>query len=81
MAASVAQVEITVGWGEDTTCAGCCCPLPPRRGPTATAGHHALTARPGTPPDPRTTRRYDRARYSLDRAPGYALAGYLADLG
>src|ERR1017187_3868498 len=28
--------------------------------------------------DPRTTRRYDRARYSLDRSPGYALAGYLA---
>ena len=27
--------------------------------------------------DPRTTRRYDRARYSLDRSPGYALAGYL----
>jgi integrase/recombinase XerD len=29
--------------------------------------------------DPRTTRRYDRARYSLDRSPGYALAGYLAE--
>jgi len=29
--------------------------------------------------DPRTTRRYDRARYSLDRAPGYALAAYLAN--
>jgi integrase/recombinase XerD len=29
--------------------------------------------------DPRTTRRYDRARYSLDRSPGYTLAGYLAD--
>jgi integrase/recombinase XerD len=29
--------------------------------------------------DPRTTRRYDRARYSLDRAPGYALAGYLTE--
>jgi integrase/recombinase XerD len=29
--------------------------------------------------DPRTTRRYDRARYSLDRSPGYAVAGYLAD--
>jgi integrase/recombinase XerD len=28
--------------------------------------------------DPRTTRRYDRARYSLDRSPGYALASYLA---
>ncbi|HUZ25544.1 MAG TPA: tyrosine-type recombinase/integrase [Streptosporangiaceae bacterium] len=28
--------------------------------------------------DPRTTRRYDRARYSLDRSPGYVLAGYLA---
>ncbi|HMH94174.1 MAG TPA: hypothetical protein VK586_24220 [Streptosporangiaceae bacterium] len=21
-------VEITVGWGDDTTCAACCCPLP-----------------------------------------------------
>jgi site-specific recombinase XerD len=29
--------------------------------------------------DPRTTRRYDRARYSLDRSPGYALASYLAE--
>jgi site-specific recombinase XerD len=29
--------------------------------------------------DPRTTRRYDRARYTLDRAPGYALAAYLSD--
>jgi integrase/recombinase XerD len=29
--------------------------------------------------DPRTTRRYDRARYSLGRSPGYTLAGYLAD--
>ena len=28
--------------------------------------------------DPATTRRYDRARNSLDRSPGYALAGYLA---
>lgn len=28
--------------------------------------------------DPRTTRRYDRARYSLDRSPGYLLASYLA---
>jgi len=28
--------------------------------------------------DPRTTRRYDRARHSLDRSPGYVLAGYLA---
>jgi integrase/recombinase XerD len=28
--------------------------------------------------DPRTTRRYDRARFRLDRSPGYALAGYLA---
>jgi integrase/recombinase XerD len=28
--------------------------------------------------DPRTTRRYDRARFTLDRSPGYALAGYLA---
>jgi integrase/recombinase XerD len=28
--------------------------------------------------DPRTTRRYDRARYNLDRYPGYALASYLA---
>lgn len=31
--------------------------------------------------DPRTTRRYDRARFSLDRAPGYALAGYLDATG
>jgi integrase/recombinase XerD len=31
--------------------------------------------------DPRTTRRYDRARYSLDRSPGYALAGYLTAAG
>jgi integrase len=30
--------------------------------------------------DPRTTRRYDRARYSLDRSPGYALASYLAEM-
>lgn len=29
--------------------------------------------------DPRTTRRYDRARESLDRSPGYTLAAYLAD--
>ena len=29
--------------------------------------------------DPRTTRRYDRARGSLDRHPGYALASYLAE--
>jgi integrase/recombinase XerD len=29
--------------------------------------------------DPRTTRRYDRARYSLDRSPGSTLAGYLAE--
>lgn len=29
--------------------------------------------------DPRTTRRYDRARNSLDRSPGYVLAAYLAD--
>ena len=28
--------------------------------------------------DPATTRRYDRARYSLDRSPGYLLASYLA---
>ena len=28
--------------------------------------------------DPRTTRRYDRARGKLDRSPGYALATYLA---
>lgn len=28
--------------------------------------------------DPRTTRRYDRSRYSLDRSPSYALASYLA---
>lgn len=27
--------------------------------------------------DPRTTRRYDRSRSSLDRSPGYQLAGYL----
>jgi site-specific recombinase XerD len=27
--------------------------------------------------DPRTTRRYDRARHSLDRSPGYALAAFL----
>jgi integrase/recombinase XerD len=29
--------------------------------------------------DPRTTRRYDRARHNLDRAATYALAAYLAD--
>jgi integrase/recombinase XerD len=29
--------------------------------------------------DPRTTRRYDRARGRLDRSPGYLLASYLAD--
>ena len=29
--------------------------------------------------DPRTTRRYDRARNTLDRSPGYLLATYLAD--
>jgi len=29
--------------------------------------------------DPRTTRRYDRARGRLDRSPGYLLATYLAD--
>jgi integrase/recombinase XerD len=29
--------------------------------------------------DPRTTRRYDRARGRLDRSPGYLLANYLAD--
>jgi len=28
--------------------------------------------------DPRTTRRYDRARNTLDRSPGYALAVFLA---
>jgi integrase/recombinase XerD len=28
--------------------------------------------------DPRTTRRYDRARFSLDRSPGYVLARHLA---
>jgi len=28
--------------------------------------------------DPRTTRRYDRARHSLDRSPGYDVARYLA---
>jgi hypothetical protein len=27
--------------------------------------------------DPRTTRRYDRARYSLDRHPTYAIAGFV----
>lgn len=29
--------------------------------------------------DPRTTRRYDRARHNLDRSPSYALAAALAD--
>lgn len=29
--------------------------------------------------DPRTTRRYDRARHNLDRSPSYALAGLLGD--
>jgi len=29
--------------------------------------------------DPRTTRRYDRARGRLDRSPGYLLATYLAE--
>jgi integrase/recombinase XerD len=29
--------------------------------------------------DPATTRRYDRSRHSLDRSPGYVLAGYLSD--
>jgi integrase/recombinase XerD len=29
--------------------------------------------------DPRTTRRYDRARCSLDRSPGYRLSAYLAE--
>jgi integrase/recombinase XerD len=29
--------------------------------------------------DPRTTRRYDRARGKLDRSPGYTLAAYLTD--
>lgn len=29
--------------------------------------------------DPRTTRRYDRARHNLDRAPTYALAAFLAE--
>jgi hypothetical protein len=28
--------------------------------------------------DPRTTRRYDRARYNLDRHPTYALAGLIS---
>jgi site-specific recombinase XerD len=28
--------------------------------------------------DPRTTRRYDRARHTLDRSPGYALAAFLS---
>jgi integrase/recombinase XerD len=28
--------------------------------------------------DPRTTRRYDRARHNLDRAATYAVAAYLA---
>ena len=27
--------------------------------------------------DPRTTRRYDRARYNLDRHPTYALSGFV----
>jgi integrase/recombinase XerD len=31
--------------------------------------------------DPRTTRRYDRGRHSLDRAPAYALAAYIAAAG
>lgn len=29
--------------------------------------------------DPRTTRRYDRGRHSLDRSPSYALGAYLAE--
>jgi len=29
--------------------------------------------------DPRTTRRYARARYNLDKHPTYALAGLLAE--
>ncbi len=28
--------------------------------------------------DPRTTRRYDRARHNLDRSPAYALGAFLA---
>jgi len=28
--------------------------------------------------DPRTTMRYDRARYNLDRHPNYILAAYMA---
>jgi len=28
-------------------------------------------------PEPRTTRRYDRARYNLDRHPTYAFAGVI----
>ncbi|WP_211349103.1 tyrosine-type recombinase/integrase [Nocardioides litoris] len=31
--------------------------------------------------DPRTTRRYDRGRFSLDRSPAHALGGYLAGPG
>ena len=31
--------------------------------------------------DPRTTRRYDRARFTLDRSPGYALASFLSAAG
>lgn len=31
--------------------------------------------------DPRTTRRYDRARHNLDRAATYAVAAYLAQDG
>ena len=31
--------------------------------------------------DPRTTRRYDRARHNLDRHPTYALAGLLSEAG
>jgi integrase/recombinase XerD len=31
--------------------------------------------------DPRTTRRYDRARFSPDRSPGCTLGGYLAETG
>jgi hypothetical protein len=30
------------------------------------------------PTDPRTTRRYDRARHNLDRAATYAVTSYIA---
>lgn len=31
--------------------------------------------------DPRTTERYDRTRFNLDRSPAYLVAGYIAGLG